>query len=150
MKNMFINNAIEINAKKERVWEVLVNPEETKKYMFGCVADSDWKEGSDLLWKGSFEGKEMVFVKGKILEIYPNKILRYSVIDPNNSEIPDIQENYLEVTYLLEEKGNHILLKVSQGDYSKVAMGEARYKESYNSGKGWSPILEQIKGLAEM
>ena len=144
----FINNTITILASSKKVWNVLTNPEETKKYMFGCETVSDWKPGSELLWRGEYEGKAMVFVKGHIVEIDPEKQLIYTVIDPN-STIDDLAENYLTVTYRLAEKEGETILEVTQGDYSKVAEGERRYQEAYNSGEGWNPILVEIKKVAE-
>jgi uncharacterized protein YndB with AHSA1/START domain len=73
--SLFVKNAISINASIEKVWDALVNPEQTKKYMFGCETVSDWKVGSPLLWRGIYEGKEMVFVKGIILAIETGKPL---------------------------------------------------------------------------
>lgn len=147
-KPLVITNTIEINAPVTKVWDALVNPEQTKKYMFGCEALSDWKNGSALLWKGEYEGKEMVFVKGTIVDIKPEKYLAYTTIDPN-STIDDVSENYLTVTYDLSEKNGKTIFTVTQGDYSKVAEGERRYQESYNNGEGWNPILVQIKKLVE-
>jgi uncharacterized protein YndB with AHSA1/START domain len=86
-------------------------------------------------------------VKGSIVEIKPNERLVYTVIDPNNPNIPDIPENYLNVTYSLSEANGQTKLTVTQGDYATVADGEKRYKESYNEGLGWDPILVQIKAL---
>ncbi|MBS1919765.1 MAG: SRPBCC domain-containing protein [Bacteroidetes bacterium] len=146
---LIIKNTIRINAPISKVWDALINPEQTKKYMFGCETVSDWKPGSSLLWKGTWEGKEMIFVKGIVIAIVPEKYLAYTVIDPNNPAIPDIPENYLTVTYSLSQEGDETLLTVTQGDYSLVAEGEKRYKDSYNNGEGWNPILIQIKKLAE-
>jgi uncharacterized protein YndB with AHSA1/START domain len=147
-KPLTIKNTIEINASATRVWDVLVNPQETKKYMFGCETVSDWKKGSELLWRGEYEGKEMVFVKGTILDIQPGKFLAYTTIDPH-SNIDDKAENYLTVTYSLSEKSGKTTFTVTQGDYSKVAEGERRYAEAYNNGEGWNPIVREIKQLAE-
>ena len=146
---LFIKNTIEISASASRIWDALTNPEQTKKYMFGCETVSDWKKGSSLLWKGTYEGKDMVFVKGNIVDLKPGKFLAYTVIDPNSS-IPDIPENYLTVTYELVEKNGQTVLTVTQGDYSKVADGEKRYQHSNNGGEGWNPILVEIKKLVEM
>ena len=146
--SLFIRNSITINAPASKVWDALVNPEQTKKYMFGSEALSDWKIGSPLLWKGQYEGKEMVFVKGHVVDIRPERFLEYTVIDPN-STIEDIPENYLNITYELSPENGNTLLKVTQGDYSKVAEGERRFKESSNNGEGWNPILVEIKKLAE-
>jgi uncharacterized protein YndB with AHSA1/START domain len=143
-----IKNTIDINSSREKVWDALVNPQKTKIYMFGCETVSDWKAGSELLWKGSYEEKEMVFVKGYILSIDPTNKLVYSTFDPN-STMEDIPENYLTVTYELIENSEITTLNVTQGDYSKVSEGERRYKEGLNNGEGWNPILKEIKKLVE-
>ena len=146
---LLIKNNITIYAPAKKVWDVLTNPEQTKKYMFGCETVSDWKAGSTLEWKGNYEGKEMVFVKGKIADIIPEKLLVYTTIDPNNAAMKDSPENYLTVTYNLKEENGVIVLTVTQGDYNKVLEGESRYKEAYNNGVGWNPILFEIKKIAE-
>ncbi|HNV30259.1 MAG TPA: SRPBCC domain-containing protein [Cyclobacteriaceae bacterium] len=145
---LFIKNTIAIQAPTERVWDALVNPKQTQKYMFGCETVSDWKRDSDLLWRGEYEGKEMIFVKGTIVKIEPGRYLAYTTIDPN-STIDDTSENYLTVTYELKPQGGQTILTVTQGDYSTVAEGERRYAESYNDGLGWQPILEAIKKIVE-
>jgi uncharacterized protein YndB with AHSA1/START domain len=147
-KQLTVKNEISINAPSSKVWDALTNPEQTKKYMFGCEAISDWKPGSPLLWKGIWEGKEMVFVKGKIVKIEPGKFLSYTTIDPN-STIEDIPENYLTVTYSLSDKNGQTIFTVTQGNYATVADGEKRYNEAYNGGEGWNPILVEIKKLVE-
>jgi len=148
MQPLEIKNQISINAPSSRVWEVLTKSEFTKIYMFGCEAISDWKVGSSLLWNGKNEGIEMTFVKGSIIELLPSHKLIYSVFDPN-STIEDIPENYLTVTYDLQESNGVTILNVTQGDYNKVAERERRYQESYNNGEGWNPILVEIKKIAE-
>lgn len=147
-KPMFISNSISINVSAAKVWEWLVNPEKTRQYMFGCEAISDWKKGSSLLWRGMRDGKDRIFVKGDIEEIQPGKLLKYTVIDPT-PDIDDVPENYLTVTYELTEKDGQTHFTVRQGDYSTVADGERRYRESYNNGEGWNPILIEIKKLVE-
>ena len=148
MAALIITNSVSINASAAKVWDALVNPSKTKLYMFGCETVSDWKPGSPLLWKGLHEGREMIFVKGEVVEIKPGKHLKYTTIDPN-STIDDISENYLWVTYDLTETNGMTTLTVRQGDYATVADGANRYKDSYNNGEGWNPILQTIKKLVE-
>lgn len=148
MDSLFVKNSVSIKASPAKVWNTLVNPEETKKYMFGCETVSDWKVGSELLWKGEYEGQEMVFVKGTIVAIEPEKLLIYTTIDPNNPATEDKPENYLKVSYELVQDGDETILTASQGDYSKVGDGANRYKETVDGG-GWQPILDQIKTLVE-
>jgi uncharacterized protein YndB with AHSA1/START domain len=148
MKELIVKNTATINADAAKVWDVLTNPEQTKKYMFGCETVSDWKQGSSLLWRGTYEGKDMIFVKGYILEIVPNRLLKYSVIDPNAS-YPDIPENYLSVEYKLDQQNGNTVLTVIQDGFENAAEGRKRFEETYNNGEGWNPILAQIKKIAE-
>ena len=145
---LIISNSISIRAPKAKVWDALVNPDYTRKYMFGCEPVTDWKPGSTLLWNGVDDGKLITFVKGNIVEIRPEEYLAYTVIDPNNTEVPDIPENYLTVTYTLEEKEGMTQFTVTQGDYSTVADGQSRYEDTNKVG-GWTTLLEAIKLLVE-
>ncbi len=146
--NLFVKNTITINASAAKVWDALINPEQTKKYMFGCETVSDWQVGSPLLWRADYEGKPMVFVKGIITELRPQTFLAYTTIDPNNTAVADIEENYLTVTYELEENNGQTIFTATQGDYSQVGDGAKRYKETIDGG-GWQPILEAVKKLVE-
>ena len=148
MGNLEIKNTISINASIEKVWDALINPKQTKKYMFGCETVSDWKVGSTLNWQALYEGKNTIFVTGKIVSIDPNKKLVYTTFDPN-STMKDIPENHLTVTYNLTFENQQTIFTVTQGNYATVAEGERRYKEAYNNGQGWNPILVEIKKLAE-
>jgi uncharacterized protein YndB with AHSA1/START domain len=148
MSPRIITNTITMHAPAAEVWDALVNPEKTKVYMFGCETVSDWQVGSPLDWKGEHEGQAIIYVKGTILDIQPEKYLAYTTIDPH-SNIDDTSENYLKVTYELTPENGHTILTVTQGDYNTVADGERRYNEAYNNGEGWNPILIDIKKLVE-
>ncbi|GAA0533894.1 SRPBCC family protein [Chitinophaga japonensis] len=145
---LIVANSIVIHATAAKVWDALVNPVQTKKYMFGCEPVTNWQPGSTLLWKGNFKGVEMTAVKGHIKAIEPEKFLSYTVIDPNDPKIPDIPENYLTVTYTLTAENGHTSLHVTQGDYANVANGQERYQHTIADG-GWASILEQVKKLVE-
>lgn len=148
MEELFIKNTIQINATPAVIWDFLTNPLKTQIYMFGCEAISNWNSGDELNWRGNYEGKEIVFVTGKIVTCQKPLKLVYTTFDPN-SLIEDNPSNHLTVTYELIEEGNLTILNVTQGDYNKVEDGIRRYNESYNNGEGWNPILLKIKNLAE-
>ncbi len=148
MDKLTVQNTITINATPAKVWDALVNPEQTKKYMFGCETVSDWQQGDSLLWRMEHEGKELIAVKGNIVEIQPEKLLVYTVFDPN-STMPDSPENYLTVTYELVPENGQTVLNVTQGGFETAAEGERRYQETYNNGEGWNPILVEIKKVVE-
>ena len=143
---LIIKNDIRINAPAAKIWDALVNPEQTKKYMHGCATVSDWKVGSPLLWNAMWEGREMTFVKGTIVDIYPEKYLAYTTIYPGYIE--DVPSNYATVTYALEPDNGQTKLTVTQGDYALIDKGPHKYEEAMKMG-GWQSILEEIKRIVE-
>ena len=82
-KEMKVDNIIQIGASRDKVWAALTEPEWTKKYMFNCAVDSDWRVGSPVVWKMQHEGKEIIPVKGHVEEIVPGRLLKYSVSIPS-------------------------------------------------------------------
>src|SRR5476649_367066 len=92
-----IKSSITINAPAATVWDALVNPAQTKKYMYGCETVSDWKVGSALLLQMEYEGKTLIPVKGNIVAIQPKHLLIYTVIDPYSATVPALPENYLDI-----------------------------------------------------
>ena len=147
-KELIVKNSIVIHASPEIVWDVLTNPAQTRKYMFGCETVSEWKKGSTLLWKGHYEGKDMVFVSGVIVDIKPNAFLAYTTFDPNVG-MEDTPANHVTVTYKLIADNGKTILNVTQGDFANVADGEKRFKDASNNGEGWNPILIEIKKVVE-
>ncbi len=148
MEKKIVKNQIEINANPGQVWDALVNPEKTRLYMFNCVALSDWKPGSRLDWQAEVEGKPVVFVTGFIKEFSPATKLVFTVTDPF-AGWADVPENYLTVQYELENTATGTILTVSQYGFEGAAEGEKRYRDVYNNGEGWNPILIAIKQLVE-
>jgi uncharacterized protein YndB with AHSA1/START domain len=144
MAELFIRKSIEVNAPADALWKVLTDNELIPQYMFGCVAETDWKPGSPLLWKGSADGR--LYVKGNVVAVDAPHRLEYTVIDPNNPAVPDIPANYLTMIYEVSERGDGLVFEIIQGDYSKVAEGPKRYEDTL---KGDDFILVKIKELAE-
>lgn len=143
---MIIEKEVQFNVAKEKVWDLLTNPSLTKEYMFGCEIISDWKVGNPILWKGQTEDKkEIIYVKGSIIEFKKGRKVTFTMFDPN-MKLDDIPENYLNLTYELEEKGNTTILKITQGNFASVADGKKRYEESL---KGWEMIIPIMKQIAE-
>ena len=144
MPELIIRKSVEVAAPIETLWKVLTDSEFIPQYMFGCIAETDWKPGSPLLWKGAADGK--LYVKGDVVSVDPPHRLEYTIFDPN-STVPDIPENYLTMTYELQEKSDGAsALEIVQGDYAKVADGQRRYEHSL---EGDDFVLIGIKKLAE-
>jgi uncharacterized protein YndB with AHSA1/START domain len=143
MPELLIRKNIEVDAPVETLWKILTDSEFIRQYMFGCNAETDWKPGSPLLWRGAADGK--LYVKGNIVSIDPPHRLAYTIFDPN-STIADIPANYLTMTYSLKKNGAGSVLEITQGDFSTVADGENRYQHSLD---GDDTVLNGIKKIAE-
>jgi uncharacterized protein YndB with AHSA1/START domain len=144
MTELLIRKSIEVNAPVETLWKILTDPKFIPQYMFGCVAETDWKPGSPLLWKGAADGK--LYVKGHIVAHEKPHRLVYTIFDPN-STIKDVPANYLTMTYDLKKSGkNASVLEITQGDFSAVEDGQTRYQHSLD---GDDSVLKGIKQLAE-
>ena len=59
----------------------LVDPAAIKQYMFGTTVESDWREGSSIVWKGEWQGRAYED-KGVILRLEPGRLLQYSHFSP--------------------------------------------------------------------
>ncbi len=144
MAELVIRKTIEVDAPVGALWKVLTDNEFIPQYMFGCYAETDWTPGSALLWKGKADGK--LYVKGHVVAIAAPHHLEYTVIDPN-SDIADIPENYLKMTYDLKEDGEgSSVLEIAQGDFATVANGQKRYEDVM---AGDDHLMVAIKKVAE-
>lgn len=146
MSELFTHETIDISAPAAAVWALLTDPRLTKQYMFGCEAISDWKPGSPLIWRGELEGKPMVFVTGRVVTFEPHSLLAYTTFDPNGG-LADVPENHVTMTCRLTPLSPTVTrLELSQGDFSQVQNGAARYADAMKGGDG---LLLKLKQLAE-
>jgi len=145
--SMIIKEEVLFNANATQVWDLLINPELTKQYMFGCEVLSDWKVGSPVHWKGKTEnGETVVYVKGKVLEYQEGRKVTSTTFDPN-SGMADIPINHVNLSYELTETEEGTLLTITQGDFAGAVEGEKRYNESKS---GWKEmVIPMMKKLLE-
>jgi uncharacterized protein YndB with AHSA1/START domain len=130
----------EIKAPVAKVWAALVTPKIIKQYMFGTNVVSDWHEGSQIVWKGEWQGKPYED-KGVILNLQPERELQYSHFSPLSGQ-PDIPENYHTVTIELSVSGANTLVTLSQDK-------NASQEEREHSEKNWGMMLASLKKVLE-
>ena len=131
-------HVIHIRAPIARVWAALTDPAQTRRYWFGTDVTSEWTVGASVTYTRG--GK--VDVTGRVLEIEPPRLLRYSFI--HSTLYPaEHAEGDSVVTYVLEEAdGVTRLTLIHDGfpDGSVVRAGVA---------DGWTEILAGLKRLLE-
>jgi uncharacterized protein YndB with AHSA1/START domain len=131
---------VHIDADPVRVWEVLTDPDEIKKFMFGAKVDTDWEEGSTITWSGEHEGKPYQD-KGEILEVVENERLRMTHFSPLSGE-DDVPENYHTLDYRLTADGDGTKLVLEQD-------GNDSEEQAEQFSQNWQAMLDQVKERAE-
>ncbi|MCR6637975.1 MAG: SRPBCC domain-containing protein [Sporocytophaga sp.] len=141
MKTDLIAQAsIEIKADIRTVWDALINPKVIKEYLFGTETSSDWKVGSRISFKGVWDGKPYED-GGIITAIEPEESFKYTYWS-SMSGTPDVEENYANISYDLEELESGVRLTISQDN---IQSEEARA----HSEKNWAMVLQSMKQLLE-
>jgi uncharacterized protein YndB with AHSA1/START domain len=139
-KNLIAKASVTINAPSERVWDALVNPEAIKQYMFGTDVDSDWREGSPIIWRGEWQGRSYED-NGVILQVKPGRTLQYSHFSPL-FRLPDKPESYHTVTIELSDEGDHTRVLLTQDNNLTE---QARDHAETN----WGIMLTALKSFLE-
>lgn len=132
--------SVTVAAPRDKVWEALTEPEAIKEYMFGAEVRSDWSEGSEITWKGEWQGKPYED-RGYIKQFLPGTRLHYSHFSPLSGE-PDIPENYHNVTIDLTDIDNETRVYLSQD-------GNPTEEARLHSEKNWEAMLRGLKAYVE-
>ena len=141
MNKTYIAQAtITINGTTAKVWDALTQPDLIKQYLFGTQVTTDWRVGSSITYKGTWEGKSYED-KGKILRIEPGKLL-VSTYWSSMSSLPDVPGNYNTVRYELSSEGGNTQLTITQDN-------NATPEDASHSEQNWSIVLKGIKMLVE-
>ncbi len=141
MKDDFTaRQSITIDAEAAKVWNALTDPKMIKLYLFGTEVFTDWKEGSAILYRGIWKGKNYED-KGKVIRIVPGKLIE-STFWSELSGLPDIPENYKNVTYELTPAKSGTMVTVIQDN-------NASEEEKNHSEQNWNLVLKNLKELLE-
>jgi uncharacterized protein YndB with AHSA1/START domain len=129
-----------INAPIEKVWEALTDPKLVKQYFFGVDLFTDWQAGSDIAYKGEWEGVPFE-EKGTVLEVVKPTRLVTNYWSPSTG-LPDTLENRQIITYELEETDGKTTVNITQNN--NRSMESAKQSES-----NWNTVLDGMKKLVE-
>lgn len=133
-------STITINASIQKVWDTITKPELVKLWQYGSDLLTTWEIGSEIKFSTEWEGK--VFEQwGKILEIRPNELIKYSLFAPRPG-LEDQPENYFIMNYVLANENGQTKLKIIQEDNRPNAVQEEPQGEE-------NPVLKSLKQIAE-
>jgi uncharacterized protein YndB with AHSA1/START domain len=139
-KTLTAKATITINAPASKVWEAITNPKLIKQYLFGAEVITDWKEGSQIIYKGTYEGKAYED-KGNVLIVEPKKLLIITHWSPLSGS-PDSPEYYHKVSYELAAENTYTRLTITQDN-------NPTKKEQEQNANSWKMVLDGIKKLLE-
>ena len=134
-----------IKASASKVWDAITNPDKIEKYMFGSRIETDWKPGSKSNFYILQDEKQITTVKGEVIRNVPGKLLEHTLF-PAGTTLNDSPENYIVITYELDEHGEETDLTITQKGYKYVEEGLKRYIDSQ---KGWKVALPKLVEVAE-
>ena len=132
--------ATTIDAPIGRVWAALTDPAMIKQYLFGADVVSDWREGSAIVWKGTYEGRAYED-KGTILKLEPERVLQYTHFSALTGK-PDLPEHYHTVTIELSSQNGVTAITLSQDNNPDEQTRE-------HTAAFWQAMLERLKTLLE-
>ena len=137
----WIKKSIVINASDDKVWFILTNTEDIKKWAVafdeGTQLISEWTEGATVEWRDANDQKLM---KGKVEVSYPAKMLKVGFYEDMNADDTEDLGEYKE-HYLLTEEAGKTTFTIESGPL----MDE--YIEMLSP--QWDEALRTIKSLAE-
>lgn len=141
-RDLVVTRSVLLNARPERVWEILTHPHASGLTVFNCNLMSDWQEGSDIHYTGTYQKQDIDF-HGRVIQVIPGKTLRFTLFDPHagNEGYP---ENYIHVSYTLLPRQGVTGLQVSLSNFNGNEMRAQVAAEEWDFN-----VLPGLKSITE-
>ena len=140
MKIFSIEKNVSLDVPANIVFEALTNSDKIVQYYPLKEVKTDWKVGSEIICKGSNDGKDFTD-RGKIDVLIPNQKFQYTYWSDNHGT-ERTPENYLTISYTLTEIGNKTNLKLEH----KNLKSEAMYSQMLDV---WDFLLSNFQNFVE-
>jgi uncharacterized protein YndB with AHSA1/START domain len=129
-----------ISAPQSAVWKAITDPKLVERYFFGTRLSTDWTVGSDLTFRGEWNGQAYED-RGTVLSFEPQRSLSFNYWS-SFSGTEDVPERRQIVRYELAETegGTSVTLEQSNIDTQERAD---------HSKENWIVVLSGLKNLVE-
>ncbi|MVP02602.1 SRPBCC domain-containing protein [Paenibacillus lutrae] len=132
-----------IEGAPEKVWEIFMSPEQSKKIFYGCYIRSTFETGASLEYVGpGNDGEDTVHIYGEVLAFAPNHLFSYTE-HPGPSYYSNHEELHARVTITLERVGNCTQLTLVNDQWSE------NHPSRHKADTAWWMLLSNIKTLVE-
>jgi uncharacterized protein YndB with AHSA1/START domain len=142
METHTVQKQITVNAPIEDAWDVLVNNRKVNEWAGafgkGVHAETDWAEGSEIIWKDSNDG---VCGTGIVTSFRVYDTIRTDFYHKTNPELASPLGRYAEVYSVKKAGPGTTIISITAGpmDDEEVCKSEPQ----------WDLALEKMKQLAE-
>lgn len=141
MNSFEIHKEIVVRSPINKVFSALTSSEEIPKYFPLKSVESDWLEGSEVLYKGEANGAPFTDY-GVIEEISAPTTYRYRYWSDNHGTQRS-QDNYLIIEYKLEIISEGTKVSVTQSNIKSKAMYEMMNNQV------WGYLMDALKDYME-
>jgi len=141
MNTFTVKKTIFVDVAPELVFDALTNSEEITKYFPLKEVVSEWKVGSEVLYKGEINGQN--FSDFGVIEILtrPNKY-KYTYWSDNHGT-ERTPENHLSITYVISKNGDGTKLELEQSNLKSKEMFQMMDEVV------WDSLLNNLKNHVE-
>lgn len=143
MGNYVARAEIDVAAPRRAVWRVLTSNGARPEILFGAEIVSDWRLGSQIAWRGEWQGKRFED-HGRVIELEDQRepwrivLTHFSPL----SGLPDEPENYHTLRFELDEIRGGTRVTLDQDNNPTREAAE-------HSQANWAQMLEGVKTVAE-
>jgi len=129
-----------ISAPRSAVWKAITDPNLVERYFFGTRLSTDWTVGSDLTFRGEWNGQAYED-RGTVLSFEPERSLSFNYWS-SFSGTEDVPERRQIVRYDLQESEGLVAVTLEQSNIDTQERAD-------HSKENWKTVLSGLKTLVE-